>query len=108
MDGFLYVAVVLDAWGRRVVSWAMAQAHLRPSWSLDTLNMAFWQRRAHGVIHHSDQVSQYTLDHVRARCKEAGQRPSAGSFGGTRTYGWCGRDGGVTRLLPDLTSHTAM
>ena len=78
--GFLYVAVVLDAFSRRVVGWSMA-AHLRTELVLDALNMALWQRRAHGVIHHSDQGSQYTSIAFGARCKEAGVRPSTGSVG---------------------------
>ena len=78
--GFLYVAVVLDAFSRRVVGWAMA-GHLRTELVLDALNMALWRRRAHGVIHHSDQGSQYTSIAFGARCKEAGVRPSTGSVG---------------------------
>ena len=62
--GFLYVAVVLDAFSRRVVGWAMA-AHLRTELVLDALNMALWRRRAHGVIHHSDQGLAVHLDRVR-------------------------------------------
>ena len=54
--GFLYLAVVLDAWSRRVVGWAMA-THLRTELVLDALNMALWQRRPEAVIHHSDQGS---------------------------------------------------
>jgi putative transposase len=52
--GFLYLAVVLDAWSRRVVGWAMAN-HLRTELVLAALNMALWQRRPSDVIHHSDQ-----------------------------------------------------
>ena len=52
--GFLYLAVVLDAWSRRVIGWAMA-AHLRTELVLDALNMAIAQRRPTQVIHHSDQ-----------------------------------------------------
>ena len=51
--GFLYLAVVLDAWSRRVVGWSMA-AHLRTSLVLDALDMALMQRQPDGVIHHSD------------------------------------------------------
>jgi putative transposase len=54
--GFLYLAVVLDAWSRRVVGWAMA-THLRTELVLEALNMALTQRRPTGVIHHSDQGS---------------------------------------------------
>ena len=55
--GFLYLAVVLDAWSRKVVGWAMAN-HLRAELVLDALEMAIGQRRPSGVIHHSDQGSQ--------------------------------------------------
>ena len=78
--GFLYLAVVLDAWSRRVVGWSMA-SHLRTELVLDALNMALWQRRPRGVVHHSDQGSQYTSIAFGARCKEAGVRPSTGSVG---------------------------
>ena len=78
--GFLYLAVVLDAWSRRVVGWAMA-THLRTELVLDALNMALWQRRPEAVIHHSDQGSQYTSLAFGRRCKEARVRPSMGSVG---------------------------
>ena len=78
--GFLYLAVVLDAFGRRVVGWAMAN-HLRTQLVLDALNMALWQRRPDNVIHHSDQGSQYTSIAFGRRCKRAAVRPSMGSVG---------------------------
>jgi putative transposase len=78
--GFLFLAVVLDAWSRRVVGWAMA-AHLRTELVLDALNMAIGQRRPTAVIHHSDQGCQYTSLAFGQRCGEAGVRPSMGSVG---------------------------
>lgn len=78
--GFLYLAVVLDAWSRKVVGWAMAN-HLRAELVLDALEMAVAQRRPHDVIHHSDQGSQYTSLAFGLRRKEAGVRPSMGSVG---------------------------
>ena len=78
--GFLYLAVVLDAWSRRIVGWAMA-AHLRTELVLEALNMALWQRRPEDVIHHSDQGCQYTSLAFGRRCREAGVRPSMGSAG---------------------------
>ncbi len=78
--GFLYLAVVLDAFSRRVVGWAMAN-HLRTQLVLDALDMALWQRRPEAVIHHSDQGSQYTSIAFGARCRRAGVRPSMGSVG---------------------------
>ena len=78
--GFLYLAVVLDAWSRKVVGWAMAN-HLRAELVLDALEMAVGQRRPKDVIHHSDQGSQYTSVAFGKRCGEAGVRPSMGSVG---------------------------
>jgi len=78
--GFLYLAVVLDVWSRRIVGWAMA-THLRTELVLDAFDMALWQRRPEAVIHHSDQGTQYTSIAFGRRCKEAGVRPSMGSVG---------------------------
>jgi putative transposase len=78
--GFLYLAVVLDVFSRRIVGWAMA-THLRAELVLAALNMAIGQRRPAAVIHHSDQGSQYTALAFGQRCKAAGVRPSMGSVG---------------------------
>ncbi len=78
--GFLFLAVVVDAWSRRVVGWSM-KTHLRTELVLQALNMALWQRRPERVIHHSDQGTQYTSIAFGLRCKEAGVRPSMGSVG---------------------------
>lgn len=78
--GFLYLAVVLDAFSRRIVGWAMAN-HLRSELVLDALEMAVTQRKPRNVIHHSDQGSQYTSLAFGSRCQEAGVRPSMGSVG---------------------------
>ena len=55
--GFLYLAVVLDAFSRRIVGWAMGH-DLKAQLVLDAMNMALTQRRPVAVIHHSDQGSQ--------------------------------------------------
>ncbi len=78
--GFLYLAVVLDVWSRKIVGWAMA-THLRTSLVTAALNMAIAQRSPAGVIHHSDQGCQYTSIEFGKRCREAGVRPSMGSVG---------------------------
>ena len=78
--GFLYLAVVLDVFSRRVVGWAMA-THLRTRLVLDALDMALVRRRPEGVIHHSDQGSQYTSIAFGLRCAKAGVKPSMGSVG---------------------------
>ncbi len=58
--GFLYLAVVLDAFSRRIVGWSMATS-LAKQLVIDALNMALGTRRPRGVIHHSDQGSQAGL-----------------------------------------------
>jgi len=78
--GFLYLAVVLDVWSRKIVGWAMA-THLRTSLVTAALNMAIAQRSPAAVIHHSDQGCQYTSIEFGKRCREAGVRPSMGSVG---------------------------
>ena len=79
-SGFLYLAVVLDVFSRRIVGWAMA-THLRTELVLEALNMALWQRCPKGVIHHSDQGTQYTAIAFGERCEKFGVRPSTGSVG---------------------------
>ena len=78
--GFLYLAVVVDAWSRRVVGWSMA-THLRTELVLAALEMALRQRRPREVIHHSDQGTQYTSIAFGQRCRQSGVRPSMGSVG---------------------------
>ena len=78
--GFLFLAIVLDVFSRKVVGWAMA-THLRTELMLEALEMALGQRRPEGVIHHSDQGTQYTSIAFGLRCQAAGVRPSMGSVG---------------------------
>ncbi len=77
---FLYLAIVLDAFSRRIVGWAMA-TQLRAELVLEALDMATGQRRPEAVIHHSDQGSGYTSIAFGLRCKAMGARPSMGSVG---------------------------
>nr|WP_270934368.1 DDE-type integrase/transposase/recombinase [Roseomonas sp. MO-31] len=65
--GFLFLAVVLDAWSRRIVGWAMA-TDLRARLVLDALDMAVTTRTPADVVHHSDQGSQYTSLAFGLRC----------------------------------------
>lgn len=85
--GFLYLAVVLDAWSRRIVGWAMAN-HLQTELVLDALEMAIGQRKPSAVIHHSDQGSQYTALAFGNRCREAGVRPSRARSAMPTTTPW--------------------
>jgi putative transposase len=86
--GFLYLAVVLDAFSRRIVGWAM-ETHLRTELVLAALDMAIGQRKPMDVIHHSDQGSQYTALAFGGRCREAGVRPSMGSVGDAYDNAMC-------------------
>jgi len=79
-EGFLFLAVVLDVFSRRIVGWAMAN-HLRTELMLDALTMAVDQRHPEGVIHHSDQGSQYTSIAFGNRSREMGVQISMGSVG---------------------------
>jgi putative transposase len=79
LAGYIYLAVVLDVWSRKIVGWAM-NSRLATQIVLDALAMAVEQRRPPiGVIHHSDQGCQYTSTEFGKRCREAGVRPSMGS-----------------------------
>jgi putative transposase len=79
-QGFLYLAVVLDAFSRKVVGWAMAE-EMPTELVLSALNMALYTRKPTSVIHHSDQGCQYTSLAFGHRCRQAGVRPSMGTVG---------------------------
>jgi transposase InsO family protein len=71
-EGWLYVAVVLDCFSRRIVGWSMAD-HLRTELVLDALDMAISQRQpAPGLVHHADHGCQYTSLAFGRRLREAG------------------------------------
>ena len=72
-QGFLYLAVVLDVFSRRIVGWSMA-THMRAELVLAALEMAIEVRRPAAVIHHSDQGAQYTSLAFGQRCRRAGPR----------------------------------
>lgn len=78
--GFPFVAVVLDAFSRRVVGWAMA-THLCTELVLNALEMALAQRRPTDVVHRSDHGCPYTSIAFWRRCRQSGVRPSRGTMG---------------------------
>jgi putative transposase len=78
--GFIYLAMVLDVWSRRIVGWAIGE-QMTADLVLAALNMAITQRKPKDVIHHSDQGSQYTSVAFGQRCTKLGVRPSMGSVG---------------------------
>jgi putative transposase len=59
-SGFLYLAIVLDVWSRKIVGWAM-ESHLRSELVLAALDTALAQRRPDTVVHHSDRGCQSGL-----------------------------------------------
>ena len=79
-SGWLYLAMVLDVYSRKIVGWAM-DTNMRTELILNALQMAVTQRQPRGVVHHSDRGSQYTSYAFGKRCQEAGIMPSMGSVG---------------------------
>ena len=80
-EGWLYIAVVVDCYSRRVVGWSIAD-HLRADLVVDALEMAVARRRPKpGLVHHSDQGSQYVSLALGQRCRRAGIELSMGSRG---------------------------
>ena len=80
-QGWLYLAVVLDAFSRRIVGWSMAD-HLGTELVLDALDMAVAQRQpAPGLVHHTDHGCQYTSLAFGRRLQQAGLVASMGTVG---------------------------
>lgn len=64
-EGWMYLAVVIDLFSRRVIGWSMA-THMRTGLVLDALKMAFGRRQPkHNLLHHSDRGSQYASHDYR-------------------------------------------
>ena len=78
--GFVYLAMVIDVYSRKVVGWAFGE-RMTADLVILALNMALMTRKPQSVIHHSDQGSQYTSIAFGNRCKEMGVRPSMGTVG---------------------------
>ena len=80
-EGWLYLAAVQDAFSRRIVGWAMAD-HMRSELVVDALQMALARRRpGPGLIHHSDQGSQFVSLAFGQQARDAGIAVSMGSRG---------------------------
>jgi putative transposase len=71
--GFLYLAVVLDAFSRKVIGWKMAD-DLRAALVTSALDMAVGQHDPDATVHHSDRGSQYTSVAFGKRCQQASVR----------------------------------
>ena len=80
-EGWLYLAVILDAFNRQIVGWSMAN-HLRVELVIEALELALWHRQPDaGLIHHSDRGSQYTALTFGARLQRSGLIASMGRAG---------------------------
>ena len=79
-EGFLYLAMVLDVFSRKVVGWAMG-ARQTVALTVAALEMALEMRGARGVVFHSDRGSQYTALAFSERCRQAGVDRSMGAVG---------------------------
>ena len=76
MEGWLYLAVVLDLFSRQVVGWAMDK-QMKVQLTLDALAMAYWRRKPEpGLIHHSDRGIQYACDQYQRQLEQFKMIPS--------------------------------
>ena len=85
-SGFVYIALVVDAYARRILGWRVA-ATMATSMVLDAIEQAIWTRQQEGpielkdVVHHTDRGSQYTSIRFTERLAEAGIQQSVGAVG---------------------------
>ena len=72
LEGWLYLAVVVDLFSRKVVGWAMS-GRMQAELVIEALRMALWRRKPKvGLIHHSDRGSQYAGDDYQRLLRDAG------------------------------------
>jgi putative transposase len=81
-EGFAYLAIVLDAFSRRVIGWAL-ETHLRAELAITALDMAIAARRPPpgSLIHHSDRGVQYACGDYTARLRAHDIQPSMSRVG---------------------------
>jgi putative transposase len=81
LEGWLFLALVVDLFSRRIVGWAMA-ATMTSRLVVDALDMAASRRRTTaGVVAHSDRGSQYASDHYQAELRRRGMVCSMSGVG---------------------------
>lgn len=77
----MYVAFVIDVFARMIVGWRVA-TRMTADLTLDALEQALWSRRTNeGLIHHSDNGTQYLAIRYSERLLEEGISPSTGTVG---------------------------
>jgi transposase InsO family protein len=80
-EGWLYLAVILDLYNRGIVGWAMSE-RMTSALTISALKMAIRERRpGAGLIHHSDQGSQYTDGTYQALLRDNGIQASMNGVG---------------------------
>jgi len=76
LEGWLYLAIVMDLHSRQIVGWAMDR-RMKKKLTLDALAMAYFRRKpTFGLIHHSDRGSQYACHEYQRRLKQYAMIPS--------------------------------
>lgn len=81
LEGWLYLAIVMDLFSRQIVGWAM-DSRIKNQLTLDALAMAYWRRKPQaGLIHHSDRGSQYACYDYQERLKQYGMISSMSKKG---------------------------
>jgi len=72
LEGWMYLAVVMELFSRQIVGWAMDK-RMKTQLALDALAMAYWHRKPpKGLLHHSDRGSQYACHDYRNRLEQYG------------------------------------
>ena len=76
IEGWLYLAIVMDLFSRQIVGWAMDK-RMKKQLAIDALAMAYFRRRpGHGLLHHSDRGSQYACHDYQKHLKQYHMIPS--------------------------------
>lgn len=76
LQGWLYLAIVMDLFSRQIVGWAMSK-RMKRKLTLDALAMAYWRRKPLSeLLHHSDRGSQYACNEYRKRLEQYGMQAS--------------------------------
>ena len=76
LEGWLYLAVVMDLYSRQIVGWAMDE-RMKVQLVINALTMAYWRRKpSEGLLHHSDRGSQYACESYQQQLKQYGMVPS--------------------------------